>query len=467
MSTFDHLFDSALSLARRLRAGELSAAETVDACLAQIERVNPTLNAVVTLAEERAREEARVLDGRRASGAECGPLHGVPITFKDSFDTEGIRSTASTAGRRNHVPTSDATVVHRLRQAGAIILGKTNTPELTMGPDTVSPLFGRTNNPYQPDYSPSGSSGGAAANIAAGGAALEFGSDTGGSIREPAHVCGIVGLKPTQGRIPKTGHAIAHGVGLLDSITQVGPMARYVEDVEAALHICGGPDRADFTCVPASMRPSADVDVRAMRVLHFGHNGLWPVTAEIERVVNDSARVVSDTGATTIELAPPPIASLGSLYSDYRVADGGWGLRRLLESFGTEQPGEDLQRRIDGCQLVTPDRLAELSFQIDQFKGALFEFMQDYDALICPPCPYAPWPHEAALNLTYQEWSYCTAFNLTGWPALVLRAGTSEQGMPIGVQLVAKPWREDIVLALGKHIESALGGYQSDGLCCR
>ena len=185
---------------------------------------------------------------------QVGPLHGVPITIKDSFDTQGILSTAGTAGRRHHVPDQDATVVARATRSGCDSDRKTNTPELTMGEDTSNPIFGRTNNPYDPAYSPSGSSGGAGAILAAGGSALDVGSDTGGSIREPAHACGVVGLKPTAGRVPKTGHAIPFGIGLIDSITQVGPMGRYVEDVELALRVLNGPDGIDYTVAPVPLQ---------------------------------------------------------------------------------------------------------------------------------------------------------------------------------------------------------------------
>ena len=457
------LHTAATTLADAIANKQLSATEVVEAHLARIEHVNAQLNAVVTLATERALHEAKRADERIARGKRVGPLHGVPITLKDSFEAAGIRSTASTEGRRNHVPDVDATVVKRLRKAGAIVLGKTNTPEMTMGVDTTSPLFGRTNNPYDPAYSPSGSSGGAAAILAAGGSALDVGSDTGGSIREPAHVCGIVGLKPTAGRLPKTGHAVPFGIGLIDSVTQVGPMARYVDDVELALNVMNGPDGFDFSVVPVPLRRSSTVNLKKLRIAYFTHNGLWEVHTDVSAATDNSVAALRPLVAKAIEAPPPPIASMGDLYTSFRTGDGGWGLRQLLKRMGTDEAGEALGARIAASKLVGTEELASRVLEVDQFKAAMHRFMQDYDAIVCPPCPYPPWRHESGLNNRYEEWTYATPFNLTGWPAMVLRAGTSAEGLPVGVQVVGAPWREDVVIAVGKVIERELGGYQRPG----
>ena len=460
MNEPDYLFGSAKSLAKAIAAGELSTTEVVAAHLARIEAVNPKLNAVVTQVADRALQEAHSADQRAAAGKRLGPLHGVPMTIKDSFDTEGIRSTASTEGRRHRIADTDATVVNRLRRAGAIVLGKTNTPELTMGVDTESPIFGRTNNPYDPRYTPSGSSGGAGAILAAGGSALDVGSDTGGSIREPAHVCGIVGLKPTAGRLPKTGHAVSFGIGLIDCITQVGPMARYVEDVELALDLMKGPDGQDFTVAPVPLRRSRSVNVRNLRIAYFTHNGLWDVHADVAAATETAVAALRPLVSRTVENAPPAIAAMGDLYTAFRTGDGGWGLRQLLEDMGTARAGEALRNRIDGSHRVDTEELASLALRADQFKAAMYAYIQDYDAIVCPPCPYPPWLHGSGLNSRYEEWSYSAPFNLTGWPAIVLRAGSSAGGLPVGVQIVAAPWREDIILALARTVEREGLGYQ-------
>ena len=246
----DLTFQSAKSLARAIREKSVSAREVVEAHLRRIEEVNPVLNAVVQLAAERAESEARELDDALARGELRGPLHGVPITIKDSFDTEGIISTGGTLGRAAFVPERDATPVARLRAAGAVLLGKTNTPELTMAAETDNLVYGRTNNPFDVSRTPGGSSGGAAAIISAGGSPLDLGTDTGGSIRFPSHYCGIAGLKPTTGRVPRTGHIIGYDMGAAQSLTVVGPMARYVEDLELAFPIIAGPDYRDPHMVP-------------------------------------------------------------------------------------------------------------------------------------------------------------------------------------------------------------------------
>ena len=227
----DVIYASATDLARAIRAKAISSAEVVQVYLQRIEAVNPHLNAVVQLRPEAALAEARAADAALARRQVLGPLHGVPMTIKDSLDTAGIITTGGTTGRASFVPAQDATVVARLRQAGAILLGKTNTPELTLWGETDNLVYGRTNNPFDLTRTPGGSSGGAAAIIAAGGSPLDIGSDTRGSIRLPAHFNGIAGIKPTSGRVPRTGHIVPWGLGAVDALTQLGPLARSVEDL--------------------------------------------------------------------------------------------------------------------------------------------------------------------------------------------------------------------------------------------
>lgn len=234
----DSVRSSAIEIADIIRSRELSCEDVIQAHIARIEEVNPKLNAVVQLCLERALEEARAAYQALAHGEVRGPLHGVPITIKDNLDTAGIVSTGGTKGRKGFVPKYDATVA-RLRGADAILLGKTNTPELTMAYETDNLVYGRTNNPYDQSCTSGGSSGGAAAILATGGAALDVGSDTGASIRVPSHFCGIAGIKPTAGLIPKTGHILPLG-GIVDAMTQLGPMVRQVEDLALALPILAG-----------------------------------------------------------------------------------------------------------------------------------------------------------------------------------------------------------------------------------
>ncbi len=458
MSPPDYLFGSAIEIARRIGAREISCVEVVRAHLDRIHAVNPALNAVVTLAEERALAEARDADNALATGSSCGPLHGVPITLKDSFDTAGIRSTASTEGRRSFVPTEDATVVARLRAAGAIVLGKTNTPEITIGAATESPLFGRTNNPYDQAYTPSGSSGGAAAILAAGGSALEMGSDTGGSIREPAHVCGVVGLKPTAGLVPRSGHAFPPGMGAIDFITQVGPMARYVDDVALALDLIRGVDWMDTATVPVPIGNT--VDATRLKVAVHTHNGVVGVHPEVARAVQSAADALTSQGVTVKQHVPAAIAEFGDLYERLRNADGGWGVRRVLSQWGTDTPGEALEQRLSEAKLIPTKDYVDVLMEVDAYKTAMLGFMREYDAILCPASSHPPMRHGDGAKTRYEKWTFLSGCNLTGWPALVLRADSTSAGLPLGVQLVGRPFGDKTVIELARIVESACGGYR-------
>ena len=278
--TNEIIYASAKSMAQAIQDKEVSAVELVEAHLARIEKVNPTINAVVQLAADRARAEAADADSALARGESKGALHGVPFTLKDSIDTEGVVTTGGTLGRKDFVPDADATVAARLRAAGGILLGKSNTPELTLAAETDNLVYGRTNNPFDVSRTTGGSSGGAGAIVSCGGAAFDIGSDTGGSVRYPAHFCGIAGLKPNSGRVPRTGHIVPHSMGAVDSLTQNGPMARYVEDLALILPIISGPDWSDPFIVPMPLCDPADVDISGLRVCFHTDNGIGTPTAE-------------------------------------------------------------------------------------------------------------------------------------------------------------------------------------------
>ena len=335
------IWASASSLAGMIRERRVTAVEVVAALLSRIEQVNGELNAVVQLAAQGAQTEAEAADAQLARGAVRGPLHGVPITIKDSLDTAGIVSTGGTTGRREFVPDHDATVVRRLREAGAIILGKTNTPELTLSFETDNQVYGRTNNPFDVARTSGGSSGGAAAIIAAGGSPLDIGSDTGGSIRVPAHCCGITGLRPTSGRVPRTGHIVPYGLGSLDSLTTLGPMARRVEDLALTLPVISGVDWRDPTVVPLPLGDPKEVDCAGLRVAFFSDNGIVTPTAEtaaaVERVANalsgggGAPAVVSLVDESRPAAVPRTMDVFSRLWSTYAP---GWRAK-LLQRAGT------------------------------------------------------------------------------------------------------------------------------------
>ena len=420
------IYWSACRIAEEIRAGRVSAREAVDACLARIEAVNPAINAVVQLVAGRAREEADALDRLAARGQFRGPLHGVPITIKDSLDTEGIVSTGGTLGRREFIPEADAPVVARLRAAGAVLMGKTNTPELTLSGETNNLIYGRTRNPFDLKRSPGGSSGGSAAILACGGAALELGSDTGGSIREPAHLCGVAGIKPTSGRTPRSGHIVDYTGGVLDSLTQVGPMARYVEDLTLALPLICGPDGRDPAVVPVPMRDPAAVDVSTLRVAWYADNGIVSAADDIQRVVTATVHRLSHRGINVSEKLVPGTRELSDLNCELREAVDAGLILRLLERYGTDRHGPDLDGYLTEEGLAGANRLdPALMERIDRARSRALALFGEFDAILCPPSHALARPHRASHGDSFDHWSYVTIYNLLGWPGVTVRAGTA------------------------------------------
>ncbi len=457
----ENFYWSAARIAQEIRRGKLSCRQIVEACLERIDEVNPAINAVVQLAPERALAEADGLDRMAAHEQFRGPLHGVPITIKDSLDTEGILSTGGTLGRKNHVPQVDAPVVARLRAAGAILLGKTNTPELTFSGETNNPIYGRTNNPFDVSCSPGGSSGGSAAIIACGGAALELGSDTGGSIREPAHLCGVAGIKPTSGRTPRSGHIVPYAGGALDSLTQIGPMARFVEDLVLALPLICGPDGRDPAVVPVVVGDPAAVDLSRLKIAWFADNGVVTPVDDIQRTVAATARALRGDGLKLSEKTLPGTRRLVELTTEFREMTNAGFIMRLLARYGTGQPSDELRG------YLTPDGLANANHvdpglleAIDEARSQALGFFVDYDAILCPVSFALARPHGASHGDSFDDWSYIQIYNLLGWPGVSVRAGTSAAGLPVGVQIVAAPWREDVALALALRVEKLMGGFQ-------
>jgi len=466
----DILFTSATSIARAIREREVSAVEVVQAHLDRIDAVNPALNAVVMLCAERALDEARDADAALARGDALGPLHGVPMTVKDSHDTEGVVSTGGTLGRRDFVPDADATAVARMRAAGAIVLGKTNTPEFTLSFETDNLVYGRTNNPYDVSRTPGGSSGGAGAIIAAGGSPLDLGTDTGGSIRVPSAFCGIAGLKPTSGRVPRTGHIVPWGLGGMDALTTIGPMARRVEDLRLVLPIIAGPDGIDPFIHPVPLRDPDAVNLSDLRVAYFADNGTVSPTAEVEAALCSAAAALADAGAEVVEHLPNAISeNLDANVTSVIVADGGAGVRRLVDKAGTETVHPGMMRFVERAEPLPTSEYTALLERMDDFRSRMLAFMENYDAILSPVRPWPALPHGETLTPEASPANFYTSvFNTTGWPGAVVRAGASGAAdgddLPIGVQIMARPWREDVALALAAALESALGGYVKPSL---
>ncbi|MCL5743208.1 MAG: amidase [Acidobacteria bacterium] len=450
----------AAALARAIRAREISSEEIVNACLARIETVNGRINAAVRVRAEEARREAREADAALTRGAVKGPLHGVPVTIKDSFDLAGVVAACGTRGRSSYVPRQDATTVARLRAAGAVVLAKTNAPEFCLAYETDNLVYGRTNNPYDAGRTPGGSSGGEAALIAAGGSPLGLGSDMGGSIRLPAHFCGICGLKPTAGRVPRTGHFPPAG-GPLDALIQIGPLARFVEDLRLALPVLSGPDWRDPAIVPMPLADAA-VPLKDLRIAFHTDNGICPPTPETADVVRQAAKALESAGAIVEENRPEGMEQAMGMFTGLMGADGGAAIQMLLLLSGTAEPHPFTRALLAeaGRQPLSTREFEMLLFRLDVYRGAMLGFLENYDAILCPACAQPAMPHGTTFE-NLPAFSYTLTYNVTGWPAAVVRGGTSPDGLPIGVQAVARPWREDVALAMAAHLETALGGWQT------
>jgi amidase len=456
--TDDRCFSSTVELAAAIRRGELSSVEAVGICLDRIAEVNPRLNAVVRLADD-ARERAAEADRELADGRPRGPLHGVPFTAKDSLDTAGVVTTAGTAGWRDRLPDRDATVVARLKAAGAILLGKTNTPEFTWSDETDNDVFGRTSNPYDLSRTPGGSSGGAAAIVAAGGSPFDIGSDTGDSIRQPAHVCGVAGLKPTSGRVPRSGHWPGFH-GLFESFTQLGPLARRVEDLVLLLPVIAGPDGVDPHVPPVALPDPAGARIEGLRVVMFTDNGIRTPTPETVYAVRAAATALADAGARVDEGVPPALDEAWTVWDALIKADNWAWLRRLITAAGTDGFGSYATRDwLPEVPILPGDELTALIERADAIRSRLLAWMQDVDLIVCPAMPQ-PAIHHGDSSAPWFGDTYSDVHNLTGGPAVVVRGGTSPEGLPIGVQVVAPPWREDLAFAGAAVAEAASGGWQ-------
>lgn len=454
------IYSSTLQLAKAIKSKEMSSVEVVEAHLKRMEEVNPKLHAMLQIRAEEALEEARSADQDLAKGESHGLLHGVPMTIKDSLDTVGVITTGGTLGRKDFIPEKDATVVSRLKKEGAILLGKTNTPELTLAFETFNLLNERTCNPYDVTCSSGGSSGGAAAIVASGGSPFDIGSDFGGSIRLPSHFCGLAGIKPTSGRVPRSGHIIPYAYGATDAYQAIGPIARSVDDLTLLLEIIAGPDWQDPTIVPMPPANPADVDFSRLRVAFYVDNGLATPTPEIIQTVIDVAQSLEGHTATVQEDGPERMDETWELWLSLNVADGGFGILEVLERAGTKEtsrgfgyPDAEVAGREFGRRLR----------EMDRFRSEMLGFMANYDVIICPVHANPAIKHGTEDD-HFNGFSYTATYNLTGWPAAVVRAGTSPEGLPIGVQIVANPWREDVALKVAKFVEDTFGGWQKPAL---
>jgi amidase len=483
------VFMPAHQLAKGIREGNFSALEVLEAHLAQIVKHNPQVNAIITLDEQGARQRALAADAALAKGEIWGVLHGVPITIKDYLETAGLRTTSSYPPLANYIPERDATVVARLRAVGAIILGKTNLPMLAQGIQSDSPLFGRTNNPWNLAYTPGGSSGGGAAAVAAGLSPLDIGGDIGGSIRIPAHFCGIFGLKPTEHRVSNAG-CIGRDRGLLKSVRHLrvlGPLARSVEDLELCLSIIEGEDGRDWeVCSPPSEIPS----LRELSTYRFAWTddfGGVPVTFDTRSTLEKWAIQLEGLGCRVEYISPDKLDFALALQTCGEILGMELGvlesplLRSLvpLLRIGLNAKISDnplAQGILQGVRLNFR-RYAEALTRRDTLIGQLEAFLSEWDAWLCPVACGSAFKHlkisgniDSWLKvlpvdkqiLPYNVWglTHTPLFNLTGHPVVVIPVGKSQDGLPIGVQIVGKRWRDRELLKLAKALTEVVGIWQ-------
>jgi amidase len=473
-------FRDAHALAAALRGRELGSRELLEHYLARIERWNPGLNAVVTLDAERARAAADAADRALAAGDAAGPLFGLPMTVKDTFETAGLRTTCGVPELSDHVPAADAIAVARLRAAGAVIFGKTNTPTWAGDWQTTNPIFGTTNNPWDRTRTPGGSSGGSAAAVAAGFTSLELGSDIGGSIRVPAHCCGVFGHKPSHGLVPQRGH-IPGAPGTLTErdLNVVGPLARSVDDLELALDALAGPLPELAHAVSLRLPPA-----RAAKLSHF-RAGAWldepacPVDREMRGLLEQAADALTKAGAQIDREARPAV--------DFREAVDLY-VALLMPIMSLELPDALARQMAQAGEGVRPDAAGLLAASArahaarhrdwlrtherrENLRARWAEFFRDHDVLLCPVMLTPAFPQDESefttrrLRVNGAERPYVE--NLE-WPALITMAllpstvipvGRTAGGLPVGVQIVG-PYLEDRTpLAFARAAARELGGF--------
>lgn len=451
-------------MAAQVRTKQISPVELVAAHLRQIERHNPELNAFVTLLEERAREDASKAEEAVQRGAALGPLHGVPVTVKDSFDMAGVPTTCGSRFFSNLPAREDSTAVGRLRKAGAIILGKTNCPEFLLNYETDNYVRGRTNNPWNLERTPGGSSGGESAAIAAFMSAGGIGSDGGGSIRIPAHFTGIAGLKPTPGRVSAAGHLpeISHPGGLLGV---AGPMARTAADVRLLFSVLAGWDPYDPFSAPVPLRePNLD----AIRIGVMEQFGTVPVQPIMREVVRKAAACLKTLGFETDEFRPAGVERAPNLWWFFfgelpsritkeliagREDEAHWSATEFL--YKALQEPEPSSRKV-------LDNLASR----DHMRSDFLRQMERFAVLLLPVCGVPAFRHRERRWETpqkpiglFEAMMPVTPFNLMGMPGMVIPFGMTGDGLPVGVQLVGRPWDEELLLEIAVRMEEARGPF--------
>ena len=454
---------SATRLAEMIRGREVSPVEVLNVYLARIEKVNPSLNAIVTLAPD-CLERARELEALVMKGGLLGALHGVPVTIKDTFDVEGLRSTSGSRVRAGRIAEQDAYAVAQLRAAGAIILGKTNVPEMALTYDSENAVFGRTNNPHDLSRTPGGSSGGEAAAVAACLSPFGLGSDLVGSIRIPAHFCGVFGLKPGAGVVEGAGHC-PEMIGSLREAASFGPLARSVEDLRLMIDVLAVID--DKECA----RWNAQGELKkGTRVALWMNDRLTPVTEETRRAVEAAGRALSDAGFDVTEETPPGVEDASAMWLKRFSTDVLKAMRQVYRTpEDLEQAGaavRALLSRAEGPEVSRAERL-NIEEECGARRRSLIEWMNDVPLIVAPVGAVPAFRHgarkvevEGRELSVFNAFSYSQVFNLLDLPVACVPAGRTGEGLPVGVQIAARPFGEKAALNAARIVEEALGGWQ-------
>jgi len=434
---------TARAMAGAVRRKEISARELLELHLARIAERNPELNAVVSLDEERARAGAGAADEATARGDTPGALHGLPFAFKDTHDVAGWRTTYGSPLFADHVPDADDLVVERIRAAGAVTLGKTNVPEFAAGSHTFNPVFGTTLNPVDPSRSAGGSSGGAACALRAGMVPLADGSDMGGSLRNPASFCGVVGLRPSLGRVPSWPTD-----NLWETTSVSGPLARDVPDLALLLSVLAGPDPRVPTALGELGSSFADVrpaDLAGLRVaLSTDLGGLLEVDPEVRRVVEEAGGLLASAGAV-VESSYPDLREADDTFRTLRAWNFQAGLGELLAAH-PDDIKPSLAANIRAGESLTGADIARAYQQRTTLTDRMRRFFETYDVLVLPTSQVPPFPvdqeYPTEINgrpmTTYLDWMRSAyVITVTGCPAISLPAGVTGDGLPVGIQVVA------------------------------
>jgi amidase len=460
MPTDDILFTPATLLGEHIAQRDLSPVELLEACVAQIERLNPVVNAVTAMDLEGARASARLAERAVMDGEPLGPLHGLPVGIKDLTETKDLRTTYGSKLFEHHVPDVDAIVVERIRAAGGIVLCKTNTPEFGAGANTTNPIFGTTLNPWDLSKSSGGSSGGSAAGLACGMFPLAEGSDHGGSLRSPASICGVVGFRVSPGRVPSWPHG-----WLFDLYATHGPMARTVGDAALLLSVLAGPDDRNPNSISEPGAPFAGAargEVEGWRVAYSANlGGLFAVDHEVAAIVERAARSLSGAGCI-VEDASPDMHDVADIIPATRALRTGISNQEQLSQL--DRVANDwLKEFVERCKAMSVLDASTAEWRRSRLWERVRSFFQQHRVLVLPTMPVAAFgkdePHATSVNGrpfgSHIEAVLSTyAITMTGLPAISVPAGVTAAGLPVGIQIVGGWRREADVLRLAAALES-------------